>query len=313
MSRKFPPIGAPEFNFALRRLRPPLGDVRSRGEAEVHTWRAELARSTMTTAVITLSLRSANHPIPFDAFSCSDKLNRLQSWREPGGVVRRRDFIKGVAGSAANWPLAARAQQPGKLPTIGYLGSSIASAETQRTTAFVQRLRELGWIDGRNVAIEYHWAEGRAERFAEVVAKFVRLKVDIIVQKVPRQPPRQSRLLRPSRLCFRWQPTQSATDWLRAWRDLVATSQAYRLGTLTFLESGSNYCAKLSPIFAGWQSWLTAIVAALCWRWLRCKQRRGPWVSMVFLSLSGKPRILCRPSLRSTAALTHYMFAPIRL
>jgi ABC-type uncharacterized transport system substrate-binding protein len=78
------------------------------------------------------------------------------------------------------WPLAARAQQPGKLPTIGFLGAA-PSIESQRVAAFEQRLRELGWVDGRTVAIEYRWAEGRNERYAENVAELVRLKVDVIV------------------------------------------------------------------------------------------------------------------------------------
>jgi putative ABC transport system substrate-binding protein len=85
-----------------------------------------------------------------------------------------------LGGSAATWPLAARAQQAGKLPTIGFLGAS-PSIESQRVAAFVQRLRELAWIDGRNLAIEYRWAEGRNERYAEAAAELVRLKVDVIV------------------------------------------------------------------------------------------------------------------------------------
>src|SRR4051794_2042763 len=85
-----------------------------------------------------------------------------------------------VAG-AASWPLAARAQQAGKLPTIGFLGANTPSSQSQWTAAFVQRLRDLGWIEGRTVAIEYRWAEGRSERLAEIAAEFVRLKVDIVV------------------------------------------------------------------------------------------------------------------------------------
>jgi len=96
-------------------------------------------------------------------------------------MMRRRKFITLIGGAAATWPLAARAQQPGKLPTIGFLGQSTRSATSEWTNAFVQRLRELGWIDGRNVAIEYRWGEGRNERFAEIAAEFVRLKVDLIV------------------------------------------------------------------------------------------------------------------------------------
>jgi putative ABC transport system substrate-binding protein len=94
--------------------------------------------------------------------------------------LKRRDFIALVGGAAA-WPGVAHAQQPGKLPTIGFLGPTTAAVQRQWTDAFVQRLRELGWIEGRNVAIEFRWAEGRTERFAEIAAEFVRLKVDIIM------------------------------------------------------------------------------------------------------------------------------------
>jgi len=94
--------------------------------------------------------------------------------------MRRREFIT-LLGGAAAWPLAARAQQASKLPTIGFLGSSTFSAMSEWIAAFAQRLRERGWIEGRTVAIEYRWAEGRAERAAEIAAEFVRLKVDVIV------------------------------------------------------------------------------------------------------------------------------------
>ena len=93
--------------------------------------------------------------------------------------MKRREFIAGIGGAAA-WPVVARAQQAGKLPTIGFLGAN-ASAFSPWTAAFVSRLRELGWIDGRTVAIEYRWSEGRTERYAEIAAEFVRLKVDVIV------------------------------------------------------------------------------------------------------------------------------------
>ena len=94
--------------------------------------------------------------------------------------MRRRAFILALGGAAAAWPLAARAQQP-KLPTIGFLGTAAASAWGPWTAAFVQRLHELGWIEGRTVAIQYRWAEGRTDRFAEIAAEFVRIKVDVIV------------------------------------------------------------------------------------------------------------------------------------
>jgi ABC-type uncharacterized transport system substrate-binding protein len=94
--------------------------------------------------------------------------------------VKRRSFIT-LLGGATAWPLVARAQQAGKVPTIGFVGQSTRSATSEWTTAFVQRLRELGWIDARNLAIEYRWGEGRNERFAQIAAEFVRLKVDVIV------------------------------------------------------------------------------------------------------------------------------------
>jgi len=95
-------------------------------------------------------------------------------------MIRRREFIT-LLGGAAAWPLAARAQQPGKLLTVGFLGQSTPLGESERAAAFAQRLRELGWIEGRTIAIEYRWADGRSERLAEIAAEFARLKVDIIV------------------------------------------------------------------------------------------------------------------------------------
>src|SRR5262245_7382561 len=94
--------------------------------------------------------------------------------------MRRREFIA-LVGGAATWPIAARAQQPPKLPTIGFLGASTASGWSLYVASFVQRLRELGWIEGRTVRIEFRWAEGRGERFAEIAAEFVRNNVDMIV------------------------------------------------------------------------------------------------------------------------------------
>jgi len=94
--------------------------------------------------------------------------------------MKRRQFITLLCGAAA-WPLAARAQQSATLPTIGYLGASTRSVESLRIAAFVDRLRELGRIEGRTIAIGYRWPEGRNERVAEIAAEFVRLKVDAIV------------------------------------------------------------------------------------------------------------------------------------
>jgi putative ABC transport system substrate-binding protein len=93
----------------------------------------------------------------------------------------RRDFVTLLGGAAAAWPLTARAQQAAKVLRIGYLGGTTPSVQGQSVAAFVQRLRELGWIEGRNIAIEYRWLEGRTERADEIAAEFVRLNVDVIL------------------------------------------------------------------------------------------------------------------------------------
>jgi putative ABC transport system substrate-binding protein len=98
--------------------------------------------------------------------------------------MRRRQFIF-LIGGAVVWPLGARAQQPVKLPVIGFLGANTSSAQRESTAALVQRLRELGWDDGRNVQIEYRWAEGRFDRSSEMIAQLVELKAEVIVTHAP--------------------------------------------------------------------------------------------------------------------------------
>jgi putative ABC transport system substrate-binding protein len=95
--------------------------------------------------------------------------------------MQRRAFITLLGTAIAGWPLAARAQQPARLPTIGFLGPSTAVAWERLLAAFERRLQELGWIDGRTVAIERRWAEAQNGRYTEIAAEFVRLKVDVIV------------------------------------------------------------------------------------------------------------------------------------
>jgi putative ABC transport system substrate-binding protein len=103
--------------------------------------------------------------------------------------VKRREFITLLGGAAAAWPLGVRAQQAGKRPIIGFLGTATASAWSNWVASFVDRLRELGWVDGRTVTIEYRWADGRSERFSEIAAEFVRLKVEVIVTSGVAVPP----------------------------------------------------------------------------------------------------------------------------
>jgi putative ABC transport system substrate-binding protein len=92
----------------------------------------------------------------------------------------RRELITLLGGAAAAWPLPAHAQ-PRKLPTVAYLGASTPADAGKWVAALAERLRELGWVEGRTVVIEYRWAEGRSERMAEIAAEFVRAKVDVIV------------------------------------------------------------------------------------------------------------------------------------
>ena len=96
-------------------------------------------------------------------------------------TIGRRELLAALGGAAAAWVLAAHAQQPAKLPTIGVLVSGMPSSHGQWVAAFVRRLHEIGWIEGLTVAIEYRWAEGRTERAAEIAAEFVGRKVDVIV------------------------------------------------------------------------------------------------------------------------------------
>lgn len=95
--------------------------------------------------------------------------------------MRRRDFISVIGGAAAAWPFTAGGQQAGKLPTVGYLAANAEAADRPRRAALVQRLAELGWAEGRTVRIEYRWADGAANRAAEIAPDLVRLPVDVIV------------------------------------------------------------------------------------------------------------------------------------
>jgi len=95
--------------------------------------------------------------------------------------MRRREFITLLGGATVTWPAAARAQRDGKLRTVGFLNTGTATAQGPWTAAFAGQLRELGWIEGRNITLEVRWADGRRERSAEIAAEFVQRKVDVIV------------------------------------------------------------------------------------------------------------------------------------
>src|SRR5262249_7957520 len=105
--------------------------------------------------------------------------------RRRGDRMRRREFITLLGGAAATWPLAARAQQAAKMPTIGFLGPTTPAAMSNFVASFVGRLGELGWVDGRNVAIDYRYTDGRNERAAEIAIELVGRKVDVVVTAGP--------------------------------------------------------------------------------------------------------------------------------
>jgi ABC-type uncharacterized transport system substrate-binding protein len=96
-------------------------------------------------------------------------------------MIGRRECLALLGGAAATRPRAARAQQVARLPTIGFFSPNTRSVASPWTAAFVERLREVGWIEGRTIAIEYRWGEGRGDRTAEVISEFVRLNPDVIV------------------------------------------------------------------------------------------------------------------------------------
>ena len=111
----------------------------------------------------------------------STRLSRYDASREPEGEHEAAGLSQSFRWRRCDAAVYGACQQPRKLPTIGFLGQSTPVAESSRLAAFLERLRELGWIDGQTVAIEYGWAEGVAERFAEIARRFVQIKVDVIV------------------------------------------------------------------------------------------------------------------------------------
>jgi putative ABC transport system substrate-binding protein len=164
--------------------------------------------------------------------------------------MRRRDFITLIGGAAA-WPLAARAQQAGKLPTIGFFSAGSAAPLSNWVAALVKRLHELGWIEGRTVAIEYRWAEGHNERLAEIAAKFVRLKVDVIVthSAAPVIAAKQTTAVIP--IVFAVAADPLGTGLVASLARPGATSPVYPVRQAILPPNGSNFCASLSPVFIG--------------------------------------------------------------
>ena len=178
--------------------------------------------------------------------------------------MRRREFIT-LSASAAVAPLPAQAQQSGRLPTIGFLGSSTASAWSDWAAAFVQGMRERGWIEGRTVTIEYRWADGSVDRYGEIAAEFVRLKVDVIVTVGSAVPAaRQATSVIPIVFAVATDPIGGGlvTSLARP----LATSLDCPSNRPILSANGSSSCGRFSPAPTGWQSSPTRPTPLPCWR-----------------------------------------------
>ena len=167
--------------------------------------------------------------------------------------MKRREFITLLGGAAASLPLVLRAQQPAKLPTVGFLGAGTPSTYSQWVAAFVQQLRERGWIEGRNIAIELRWAEGKNEGYADIAAEFVRLNVDVIVTTGTAAvvAAKQATSVIPIVFTSAGDPVATGLVASLARPDGNVTGLSNQL---TLPESGSNSCVRSSPICIGWQS-----------------------------------------------------------
>ena len=174
--------------------------------------------------------------------------------------MKRREFITLVGGAAAAWPRAARAQEAAKQPTIGFLGGGTPSSQSQWAIAFAQRLRELGWIDGRTVAIEYRWGEGRVERYAEIAAEFVRLNVDVILAGGTEVAIAAKQTTSVIPIVFSVAETRSAASWSLHWLDRAVTSPACQISEVISLPSALNSCVRFPLVCVGWPLWLTATI-----------------------------------------------------
>src|SRR5215471_13693279 len=180
-----------------------------------------------------------------------------------------------------------------KLPIVGFVGAN-ATTWSPWTNAFVQRLHELGWIEGDTVAIEYHWNEGQPERIAEIAAEFIRLKVDVIVTNAFAAPTlRQATTAIP--IVFAYRSSQSAPASSRVWRDRTATLPGNRSSLSNLRASGSHSCARLFLICVGWQFCLM-LASLKAWRKrMRSRLQRIRLASKSYRSKSGVRKMLPPP------------------
>ena len=172
--------------------------------------------------------------------------------------MRRREFISLLGTAAAAWPLAASAQ-PAKLPTVGVLGPTVQSTWSTWTPAFVGRLAELGWIEGRTVSIEYRWAAGSSERAAEIAKEFVNSNVDVIVTGGNAvSVVRQATSTIPIVFALAVDPVGSGfvNSLSRPGGNVTGLSSQ----GLIWPASASNCCASWPLVAADWQYWSTSVI-----------------------------------------------------
>ena len=215
--------------------------------------------------------------------------------------MTRREFITLLGGAAPAWPLAVRAQQPAKLPTIGFFSAGSAAALSNWVAALVRRLGELGWIEGRTVAIEYRWAEGSNERLAEIAAEFVQRKVDVIVTHSAESVIAAKKATSVIPIVFGVAAARSVLAWLQPWRGQAAMSQACRFRRPSLRPSG------LSSACNGWRLLATTVGPESFWRSASCKRRLDHSAWMWRYLKSDEPRISRPPSRLLRAGSTRCM------
>ena len=183
--------------------------------------------------------------------------------KRTGAGMKRREFIVLLGGMAgAAWPLAARGQQAPR-PVIGLLGSGSAAAQSEWTAALLQRLRELGWSEGRNLTIEYRWGEGRTERFSEIAAEFVQRKVTIILthNTPPTLAAKQATSSIP--IVFATAGDPIGAGIVASLARPAATSRGCQARHPMLLVKSSNSSVRSSPVCIDWPLWLTSIIHTL--------------------------------------------------
>ena len=218
--------------------------------------------------------------------------------------IARRKFFAGLCGTALARPLGARAQQADKLPIIGFLGPN-ASSFSAWTRAFAERLRELGWIEGRTITIEYRWSEARQERVAEFAAEFARQKVDVIVTYGGAVIAlKQATAAIPIVFAIAGDPIGSG----------LVESLARPGGNVTGLSIQATdivgkrleLLREAVPISTGWQSCLTLAIPQPCGRLVRFKPRLVRSASKPLHTKSGVRRILRPCSRLLSPKRTHF-------